>query len=34
MTDSHEKMTIFNNASWKVNFSPKVGVLIALNSKP
>jgi hypothetical protein len=30
----HEKMTIFNDASWKVYFSPKVGVLIGLNSKP
>jgi hypothetical protein len=36
MTESHEKMTFFNDASWKVYFSPKVGVLelIALNSKP
>jgi hypothetical protein len=34
MTDSHEKVTFFNDASWKVYFSPKVGVLIALNSKP
>jgi hypothetical protein len=34
MTDSHEKMTIFNDASWKVYLSPKVGVLIAVNSKP
>jgi hypothetical protein len=34
MTESHEKMTFFNFASWKVYFSPKVGVLIALNSKP
>jgi hypothetical protein len=34
MTDSHEKMTFFNDAPWKVYFSPKVGVLIALNSKP
>jgi hypothetical protein len=33
MTDSHEKMTFFNDASWKVYFKPKVGVLIALNSK-
>jgi hypothetical protein len=33
MTDSHEKMTFFNDASWKLYFSPKVGVLIALNSK-
>jgi hypothetical protein len=32
MTDSHEK--IFNDASWKVYFSPKAGVLIALSSKP
>jgi hypothetical protein len=34
MTESHEKMSCFNDASWKVYFSPKVGVLIALNSKP
>jgi hypothetical protein len=34
MTDSQEKMKFFNDASWKVYFSPKVGVLIALNSKP
>jgi hypothetical protein len=34
MTDSLEKMTFFNDASWKVYFSPKVGVLIAHNSKP
>jgi hypothetical protein len=34
MTDSHENITFFNDASWKVCFSPKVGVLIALNSKP
>jgi hypothetical protein len=34
MTDSHEKMKNFNDACWKVYFSPKVGVLIALNSKP
>jgi hypothetical protein len=34
MTESNEKMTFFNDASWKVYFSPKVGVLIALNSKP
>jgi hypothetical protein len=34
MTDSHEKMTFFNDASWKVDLSPKVGVLIALNSNP
>jgi hypothetical protein len=27
MTYSHEKVTIFNDASWKVYFSPKVGVL-------
>jgi hypothetical protein len=33
MTDSHEKRTFFNDASWKVCFSPKVGVLIALKSK-
>jgi hypothetical protein len=34
MTDYHEKITFFNDASWKVYFSSKVGVLIALNSKP
>jgi hypothetical protein len=34
MTDSHEKVTFFNDASRKVYFSSKVGVLIALNSKP
>jgi hypothetical protein len=34
MKESHEKITFFNDASWKVYFSPKVGVLIALNSKP
>jgi hypothetical protein len=34
MTDSQEKMTFFNDASWKVYFSAKVGVLIVLNSKP
>jgi hypothetical protein len=34
MTESHEKMTCINDASWKVYFSAKVGVLIALNSKP
>ena len=34
MTEFHEKITIFNDASWKVYFSAKVGVLIALNSKP
>jgi hypothetical protein len=34
MTDSHEKITFLNDASWKGFFSPKVGVLIALNSKP
>jgi hypothetical protein len=34
MTDYHEKNTFFNDTSWKVYFSPKVGVLIALNSKP
>jgi hypothetical protein len=38
MTDSQEKMAFFNDASWKVYFSPKVGVgvgvLIALSSKP
>jgi hypothetical protein len=34
MTESHEKFTFFNDASWKLYFSAKVGVLIALNSKP
>jgi hypothetical protein len=34
MKESHEKITFFNDASWKVYFSAKVGVLIALNSKP
>jgi hypothetical protein len=34
MTDFHEKITLFIDASWKVYFSPNVGVLIALNSKP
>jgi hypothetical protein len=34
MADSHEKITFLNDASWKFIFSPKVGVLIALNSKP
>jgi hypothetical protein len=34
MTDSHEKMTFFNDAFWKVSFTPKVGGLIALSSKP
>jgi hypothetical protein len=34
MTYSHEKIKINNDASWKVYFSPKVKVLIALNSKP
>jgi hypothetical protein len=34
MTDSHVKMTFYNAAFWKVIFTPKVGVLIALNSKP
>jgi hypothetical protein len=34
MTDSHEKMTFSNDASWKVYFSPKAGALIPLNSKP
>jgi hypothetical protein len=31
MTESHEKIAFFNDASWKVYFLPKVGVLIALN---
>jgi hypothetical protein len=34
ITETYEKMTFFNYASWKVYFSPKVGVLMALNSKP
>jgi hypothetical protein len=34
MTDSQEKMSFFNDAFWKGFFTPKVGVLIALNSKP
>jgi hypothetical protein len=34
MTESHEKITFFNDASWKVYISAKVGVLIALNSNP
>jgi hypothetical protein len=34
MTDFHEKITFLNDASWKVYFTLKVGVLIALNSKP
>jgi hypothetical protein len=34
MIDSHEKITSLNDAFWKVYFTPKVGVLIALNSKP
>jgi hypothetical protein len=34
MTETHEKMIFFNDASWKVYFSAKAGVLIALNSKP
>jgi hypothetical protein len=34
MKESHEKITFFNDASWKVLFSAKVGVLIALNSQP
>jgi hypothetical protein len=34
MTESHEKITFFNDASWEVYFSAKVGVLIAPNSKP
>jgi hypothetical protein len=31
MTDYHEKITFLNDASWKVYFSTKLGVLIALN---
>jgi hypothetical protein len=34
MTDSHVKMTFYYAALWKVLFTPKVGILIALNSKP
>jgi hypothetical protein len=34
MTDSHEKMTFFNDAFRNVYFAPKVGGLLALNSKP
>jgi hypothetical protein len=34
MTDSHEKMTFLNDGCWKVYSTPKVGVLIALSSKP
>jgi hypothetical protein len=34
MTESHEKIKKNYDASWKVYFSAKVGVLIALNSKP
>jgi hypothetical protein len=34
MTYSHEQMKFLNDASWKVYFSPKVGALIALKSKP
>jgi hypothetical protein len=34
MTDSHENMTFFNDAFWKGFFTPKVGMLIALNTKP
>jgi hypothetical protein len=34
MTEYYEKITFFNDASWKVYFSSKDGVLIALNSKP
>jgi hypothetical protein len=26
MTDSHEKMTFFNDAFWKVIFTPKAGL--------
>jgi hypothetical protein len=33
MTDYHENIKKMNDASWKVYVSPKVGVLIALNSK-
>jgi hypothetical protein len=32
MTESHEKITFFNDASWKAYFSAKVGVLIAMNT--
>jgi hypothetical protein len=34
MTESHEKSTFFNDAFLKVYVSQKVGVLIALSSKP
>jgi hypothetical protein len=34
MKDSQVKMTFYNAAFWKVLFTPKAGVLIALNSKP
>jgi hypothetical protein len=34
MTDYHEKMTFFNAAFWKVYYTRKVEMLIALNSKP
>jgi hypothetical protein len=34
MTDYQEKMIFFSYVFWKVLFTPKVGVLIALNSKP
>jgi hypothetical protein len=34
MTDTHQKITFHNDAFWKVYFTLKVGVLIALNSKP
>jgi hypothetical protein len=33
MTDSHEKMIFINDACWKVLFTLKVRVIIALNSK-
>jgi hypothetical protein len=34
MTDSHEKMIFLYEAFWKVYFTTKVGLLIALNTKP
>jgi hypothetical protein len=34
MTDSHQKITFSNDAFWKIYFTLKIRVLIALNSKP
>jgi hypothetical protein len=34
MRDSQEKMKFLHDVFWKVYFSPKVGMRIALNSKP